>query len=59
MIYSKAAELLKEHNYTLATKVTNFVQENFPYRTREYEKCTRHLRKLVSPNSAKVSTFIS
>ena len=48
MIYSKAAELLKEHNYTLATKVTNFVQENFPYRTREYEKCTRDVSYIIT-----------
>ena len=47
-MYTQAAILLKEHNFTLATNVTNFVQENFPYRTREYEKCTRDVSYIIT-----------
>lgn len=46
-MYIKAATVLKEHNQTLANKVTDYVQVNFPYRTREYEKCTRDVSYII------------
>ena len=46
-MYTQAAKVIKEHNSTLANKVTEFVQENFPYRTREYEKCTRDVSFII------------
>ena len=47
-MYTLSSSILKEHNYNLANKVSAYVQENFPYRTREYEKCTRDVSYIIS-----------
>jgi nitroreductase len=47
-MYIKAADILKKQNHTLAANVTKFVQENFPYRTKEYEKCTRDVSYIIT-----------
>lgn len=47
-MYIQSSSVLKDHNYNLANKVSSYVQENFPYRTREYEKCTRDVSYIIS-----------
>jgi len=47
-MYTNAAKILKDQNFTLANKISKFVQENFPYRTREFEKCSRDVSFIIS-----------
>lgn len=46
-MYTIASQLLKDQNHNLSNKVANYVKENFPYRTREYEKCTRDVSFII------------
>jgi len=46
-MYLKASHLLKEQNHNLSNKVATYVKENFPYRTREFEKCTRDVSFII------------
>ena len=47
-MYKHAAQILNEQNDTFSSQVSNFVQTNFPYRTREYEKCKRDVSFIIS-----------
>lgn len=46
-MFKEAAEIIKSNKEDLAKTVTNFVQEKFPYRTREYDKCTRDVGFII------------
>ena len=46
-MYTTASLLLNEHNYNLSNKVATYVKENFPYRTREFEKCSRDVSFII------------
>lgn len=46
-MYTIASQILKDHNHNLSNKVANFVKENFPYRTREFEKCSRDVSFII------------
>lgn len=46
-MFKNAAQLLTANKKELALKVTDYVKENFPYRTREYEKCTRDVEFII------------
>ena len=47
-MYTSAAKILKDQNSNLANKISKFVQEQFPYRTREFEKCSRDVSFIIS-----------
>jgi nitroreductase len=46
-MYVSAAELLTTHRDDLSKKVTQFVKDKFPYRTTEFEKCTRDVSYII------------
>lgn len=46
-MYLKASKILLDNAYSLSHKVSNFVEENFPYRTREFEKCARDVSYII------------
>lgn len=46
-MFTKAAKKLEFHRTQLSTITTEWVQEKFPYRTREYEKCTRDISYIL------------
>ena len=46
-MYTTASLILNEHNYDLSNKVAIYVKENFPYRTREFEKCSRDVSFII------------
>jgi hypothetical protein len=46
-MFKKAAQILNNENKKLSQSVTLWVQEKFPYRTREYEKCTRDVSYIL------------
>lgn len=46
-MFKKAAQILNNENKKLSQSVTLWVQEKFPYRTKEYEKCTRDVSYIL------------
>jgi nitroreductase len=46
-MFKEAAQTLNDENKTLSHSVSAWVQEKFPYRTREYEKCTRDVSYII------------
>lgn len=46
-MYTISSQLLKEQNQNLSNKVANYVKENFPFRTTEYDKCTRDISYII------------
>ena len=47
-MYINASEILKDQNHLLSTNISKFVQENFPNRTREFDKCSRDVSLLIN-----------
>lgn len=46
-MYYNASQILNKHNNELSNKVAIYVKENFPYRTREFEKCSRDVSFII------------
>ena len=46
-MYNKAANKIRENKETIASIVSDWVRENHPYRTREYEKCIRDVSFII------------
>lgn len=46
-MYMSAASILGENREELSKEVTNYVKQKFPYRTVEFEKCTRDVGFII------------
>ena len=46
-MYHNAAELINKSNPELSVKVSQWVKDNFPYRTTEFEKCLRDISDIL------------
>lgn len=46
-MFHKAANIIEKNRDELATQVSNWVQNRFPYRTREFEKCQRDVSYII------------
>jgi len=46
-MYHNAAELINKSNPELSVKVSQWVKDNFPYRTTEFEKCLRDISYIL------------
>jgi nitroreductase len=46
-MYIKTASVIRTHRNEIAKNVSDWVQEKFPYRTTEYEKCTRDVSYII------------
>lgn len=46
-MYNNAANLLTIHRDDLSKKVAKFVEDKFPYRTKEFDKCTRDVSYII------------
>ena len=47
-MYNEAARIIELNKETLAKKVTDYVKDNFPHRTMEYDKCTRDVGHILN-----------
>lgn len=47
-MFYKAAKIVKEHKEDLAKEVSNWVKENYPGRTKDYDKCARDLGHIIN-----------
>jgi nitroreductase len=47
IMYSIDATIIKENTDTLAATVSNWVKENYPERTKDYDKCTRDVAYII------------
>lgn len=46
-MYKNAANILLENRHKLSVKITEWVKENYPFRTTEFEKCTRDVSHII------------
>jgi hypothetical protein len=46
-VYTEAAKLIRENKEVLASQVSNWVKENYPDRTNEYDKCARDMSYIL------------